>query len=64
MGKLHRRLELSDIAKVSGFWIAKKLHMTNVQTNHQTILEFKDPKFNTPMNEAQFSVSTLEKGRF
>ena len=64
MGKLHRRLELSDIVKVSGFWIAKKLHMTNVQTNHQTILEFKDPKFNTPMNEAQFSVSTLEKGRF
>ena len=38
--------------------------MTNVQTNHQTILEFKNPKFNTPMNEAQFSVSTLEKGRF
>ena len=58
------RQELSDIAKVSDFWIAKKLHMTNVQTNHQTILEFKDPKFNTPMNEAQFSVSTLERGQF
>ena len=63
MGKLHRRLELSDITKVEGFWIAKKLHMTNVQTGHQTILEIKSPKYNLPMEEAKFNVTTLEKGR-
>lgn len=63
MGKLHRRLELSDITKVEGFWIAQKLHMTNVQTWHQTILEIKNPKYNLPMDEAKFNVTTLEKGR-
>lgn len=64
MGKLHRRLELSNITKVEGFWIAKKLHMTNVQTGHQTILEFMNPKYNLPMDESKFNVTTLEKGRF
>lgn len=64
MGKLHRRMELSDIVKVEGFWIAKKLHMTNVQTEHQTILEINNPKYNIPMKEANFNVTTLEKGSF
>ena len=64
MGKLHRRLELSNITKVEGFWMAKKLHMTNVQTGHQTILEFMNPKYNLPMDESKFNVTTLEKGRF
>lgn len=63
MGKLHRCLELSDITKVEGFWIAQKLHMTNVQTGHQTILEIKNPKYNLPMEEGKFNVTTLEKGR-
>lgn len=64
MGKLHRRLELSDIAKVAGFWVARKLHMTNAQTGHQTILEIKNPKYDLPMEETKFNVTTLEKGRF
>ena len=64
MGKLHRCMELSDITKVEGFWIAQKLHMTNVQTEHQTILEIKNPKYNLPMKEANFNVTTLEKGSF
>ncbi len=64
MNKLHRCLELSEIAKVEGFWIAHKLHMTNVQTEHQTLLEIKNPKYDLPLEEATFSVSTLEKGRF
>ena len=61
MGKLHRRLEMSDIAKVEGF---RKMHMTNVQTEHQTVLEIKNPTYNIPMEESKFNVTTLEKGRF
>lgn len=64
MGKLHRNLELSNIAKVEGFWTAQKLHMTNVQTEHQTILEIKNPRYNLLMEEMKFNVTTLEKGRF
>lgn len=64
MGKLHRRLELSNINKVEGFWVAQRLHMTNVQTEHQTILEIKNPKYNIAVEEGKFNVTTLEKGRF
>ncbi len=64
MGELHRRLDLSEIAKTEGFWLAQKLHMTNVQTEHQTIIEIKNPKYDFPMDEAKFNVTTLEKGRF
>lgn len=63
MGKLHRVLELSDINQIDGFWIAQKLKMTNVQTKHQTILEIKKPVFNLSLEESNFNVTTLEKGR-
>lgn len=64
MGKLHRQLALSNINKVDGFWIAQKLEMTNVQTKHKTILEIKKPRFNIKIDEAKFTVNTLEKGQF
>lgn len=63
MGQLHRLLELSDITNTEGFWIAQKLHMTNMQTGHQTILEIKNPKYNLPIQEAKFNINTLERGR-
>ena len=63
LGRLHRRLEMSDIARVDGFWVARKMHMSNVQTRHQTILEIKNPKYNIPVEEAKFNVTVLEKGR-
>ena len=61
-GRLHRKLEISDIHKIDGFWTPQKMQMTNVQTEHKTILEFKNSKFNTPLAEAKFSVTSLEKG--
>lgn len=63
LGRLHRRLEMSDIARVDGFWVARKMHMSNVQTGHQTILEIKNPKYNISVEEAKFNVTVLEKGR-
>lgn len=62
MNNLHRRLEMSNIEKVDGFWVAKKMQMTNVQTEHQTVLEFINPKYNVPLDEAKFNVTVLEKG--
>ena len=53
LGRLHRRLEMSDIARVDGFWVARKMHMSNVQTGHQTILEIKNPKYNIPVEEGR-----------
>lgn len=62
LGKLHRELIVSDITKTDGFWIARKLHMTNVQKRHQTILIKTNPKFNIPVSETKFTVANLEKG--
>ena len=62
LGKLHRELKMSDIKKVDGFWLALQMHMTNVQTNHQTILIITDPRFNIDIDETLFIVSRLEKG--
>ncbi len=62
LNKLHRKLEMSNIEKVDGFWIAKKMHMTNVQTNHQTILTISNPKYNIKIDQSAFTVAKLEKG--
>lgn len=62
LGKLHRSLALSAIEKVDGFWVAKKLDMKNVQTNHETILTITNPKYNIKMDESAFTVTKLEKG--
>ncbi len=64
MNKLHRKLEMSGIKQVSGFWMASKMHMTNVQNGHQTILEINNPQYDKPMDEAKFNVTTLERGSF
>lgn len=64
MGKLHRKLELSDISEVDGFWLARKMEMSNVQTEHRTLIEIDNPKYNMPVEETKFSVVTLEKGSF
>ncbi len=62
MDKLHRKLELSNIEQVDGFWVAKKMHMTNEQTNHQTMLTISNPKYNIKIDESAFTVAKLEKG--
>ena len=62
LGKLHRTLALSDIEKVNGFWIAKKMDMKNVQTNHETIIIIENPKYNIDIDESAFTVAKLEKG--
>ncbi len=64
LGKLHRELLLSEIKKTDGFWQAHKLHMTNVQNKHQTLILISNPKFNIDVSEEFFTVSNLERGDF
>jgi hypothetical protein len=61
-GKLHRVLKVSDVKQVDGFWTSGKLHMTNVQVNHQTLLSIDAPKYNLGLSEDSFTVAKLEKG--
>ena len=64
MDKLQRRLEVSNIVKIGGFYSAQSMRMENVQTGHSTTLEFSHHRYNVPMDEGKFSVTTLEKGSF
>lgn len=63
LNKPHRILNLSEIEKIDGFWIAKKLIMENIQRKHKTILEIKNPKFNINLKESSFTISKLSKAR-
>lgn len=62
LNKLHRRLEMSNIEKVDGFWVAKRMDMANVQTGHHTILVISNHRYNIRIDNAAFTVAKLEKG--
>ncbi len=62
MGKLHRKLQSSDIKQVDGFWTVGKMEMQNVQTGHTTELLFLDPKYNVQLDSKIFTVNKLERG--
>ena len=60
--KLHRRLTISNINKVQGFWTMHFMQMENVQTGHKTIIRMDNQKFNIKLSPNLFTVSQLEKG--
>ena len=62
LGKLHRALKVENVVQVDGFWSIAKMGMENVQTNHKTLLEFGDIKFNIPLDAKTFTVPRLERG--
>jgi len=62
LGKLHRLLKVESVVQVDGFWAIGKMTMENVQSNHKTILEFGELKFNIPLDAKTFTVPRLERG--
>ncbi|PID94250.1 MAG: outer membrane lipoprotein-sorting protein [Bacteroidetes bacterium] len=63
MGKLHRQMVIEKVEKKKDYWVILKMTMSNVQTNHKTIIEFNNMELDIPMEESKFTVQTLEKGR-
>lgn len=59
---LQRVLECSNIKKIDGIWTTGKMYIKNVLTNHSTLLEMKDVKYNQPLNDNIFTVASLERG--
>lgn len=62
LNKLHRRLTISGIEKVQGFWSMHHMQMENVQTGHKTIIKMSGQKFNVKISPNLFTVAKLEKG--
>ncbi|SIO12483.1 outer membrane lipoprotein-sorting protein [Fibrobacter sp. UWB11] len=59
--RLLKTLICDTIKQVKGYWSTQKLTMTNVQSNHKTVYEVKDLKYDEPVNASFFMVSSLER---
>ena len=59
--RLQKTLICESIKQVKGYWTTQKLTMTNVQTNHKTVYEIKNLKYDEKVNESFFTVSALER---
>ncbi len=59
--RLQKTLTCESIKQIKGYWATQKMTMTNVQSNHKTIYEIKDQKFDEPVNASFFTVSSLER---
>jgi outer membrane lipoprotein-sorting protein len=60
--KLLKTLRVSNIQRIDGIWTARKMEMTNVQNKHSTVIEMSEIKFNIPLEDTLFAVTTLERG--
>jgi outer membrane lipoprotein-sorting protein len=61
-GKLLKELTVSDFEEVHGIWVAKTMHMNNIQKEHQTTLTFSNNQFDTGLDDDIFSQRRLTKG--
>ncbi len=59
--RLQKTLICENIKQIKGYWSTQKMTMTNVQTNHKTVYEVKDLKYDEKVNESFFTVSALER---
>lgn len=59
--KLQKKLICESIQQIKGYWTTQKQTMVNVQTNHKTIYEIKNLKYDEKVNESFFTVSALER---
>jgi outer membrane lipoprotein-sorting protein len=59
--RLLKELRVSGIRQIDGIWTALKMEMTNVRNKHSTVIEMGDIRFNVPLDESLFEVSSLER---
>jgi outer membrane lipoprotein-sorting protein len=57
----HMKTLLIEWIKVQGIWARKLMHMSNVQTGHQTFIEIDNIKINTGLGEDYFTKRTLRQ---
>jgi hypothetical protein len=60
-GQKVRVLHATDLEKISGIWVTKRLEMTSPVDNTKTIFRIEDIRFNTGLKEDLFTLQALEK---
>jgi outer membrane lipoprotein-sorting protein len=61
-GELLKVLHITDVKKISGFWIVTHSEMKSVQNNHKTLIQLSDIKVNTGVSASKFSERMMTRG--
>jgi outer membrane lipoprotein-sorting protein len=61
--ELVRRIEYRDIEKVQGIWTPRTLQVTDVARNSFTVMKIDDLRYNTPMQDSEFTIEALRHAR-
>jgi len=61
-GRELKHLHIVELQAIQGIWSAIKIEMTNIQSNHITVLEFSEQHYNTGIEDKLFSQRTLKRG--
>ena len=62
-GKLFKVLHVETLEQKQGYWIPMKSKLTNVQTNHSTVLEILKIEIDKPIDDKLFTQNFLNTGR-
>ena len=60
-GQKQRILKASNLEKISGIWVARRVEMSTPADNTKTILTLEDVRFNTGLKEDMFTQQALER---
>ncbi|MBI9100984.1 MAG: outer membrane lipoprotein-sorting protein [Spirochaetales bacterium] len=58
-----KELTMEGLRETDGFWSAARTTMKTLSSNHQTILEMRQVKYNIPINPGYFTTNFLQTGR-
>jgi outer membrane lipoprotein-sorting protein len=61
--ELVRRIEYRDLEKVQGIWTPRTLQVTDVARNSFTVMTIDDLRYNTPMQDSEFTIEALRQAR-
>ncbi len=60
-GQIRRILKASNLEKISGVWIARRVEMSTPSEGTKTIMSLEDIRFNTRLKEDMFTLQALER---
>jgi len=61
-GRELKHLHVMEVQQVQGIWSAINIEMSNVQSQHKTILKLSDKQYNTGLKDRLFTQRTLKRG--
>jgi hypothetical protein len=56
-------MEAGDLRQVDGRWLTGTITMTTVESGHRTVLEFRQVRYDIPLDPGYFTTVFLETGR-